>query len=207
MLPVNAYPLTRRFALLSTRFDLSQLQNSIDSLRRQKAEAEEHSINLASDLQNVKRAAVSGEDKARREAREQLTVLQQSIEKLENENLRLEDSKKRVAVEHASTISRVTRECEAARSDCQRIAREKEALAARSAGLADKQETLKSSASELEEDKTRIERQFKEVKAKNRSMEKVILSLFYCRRHEGYIPLTRRFDPSALRRNSPTSKS
>ena len=120
-----------------------ELQSSIDSLRRQKAEAEEHSMNLANDLQNAKRAAVTGEDKARREAREQLTVLQQTIEKLENENLRLEDSKKRMAVEHASTISRVTRECEAARSDCQRIAREKEALAARSAGLADKQETLK----------------------------------------------------------------
>ncbi|GMH93222.1 hypothetical protein TrST_g7313 [Triparma strigata] len=149
-----------------------ELQNSIDALRRAKAEAEEHSMSLGTELQNAKRAVVTGEDKARREAREQLTILQQQIEKLENENLRLEDAKKRLAVEHASNVSRLSRECEAARSDCQRIAREKEALAARSAGLADKQEMYKSSASESEEEKARLERQAKEYKSKARSLEK-----------------------------------
>ena len=112
-------------------------------------------MSIGTELQTAKRAVVTGEDKARREAREQLTGLQQQIEKLENENLRLDDSKKRMAVEHASNVSRLSRECEAARSDCQRIAREKEALAARSAGLADKQEMYKSSASESGEEKAR----------------------------------------------------
>lgn len=148
-----------------------ELHASIDALRRQKQEAEENIIDVSGQLSDAKRSVVLTEDKARREAREQLTILQQQIEKLENDNIRLEDSKKRAAVENASNISRVTREMEAARSDCQRIAREKEAMAVKAAGLADKQEVMKSTAFEQESHIAVADRQVKDLKSKVRKLE------------------------------------
>jgi len=170
-----------------------ELHASIDALRKSKQEAEEKIIEVSAQLSDAKRNVVVMEDKARREAREQLSMLQQHIEKLENDNNRLEDSKKRAAVENASNISRVTRECEAARSDCQRISREKEAMAARSASLADKQEALKIAAQEYEESKGARDRQIKDLKHKCRSLEKE--SSDYSMQNE---ELTRRLEVSRV---------
>mmetsp|Transcript_19673 Transcript_19673/g.41150 ORF Transcript_19673/g.41150 Transcript_19673/m.41150 type:complete len:630 (-) Transcript_19673:23-1912(-) len=148
-----------------------ELQATIDALRRQKQEAEENVIEISAQLSDAKRNVVLTEDKARREAREQLTILQQQIEKLDNDNIRLEDSKKRAAVENASNISRITRECETARSDCQRIAREKEAMAVKAASLADKLEVLKAANSDLEAQQASADRQIKDLKSKGRKMD------------------------------------
>ena len=160
-------------------FDLEreELQATVGNLRKQKGAAEDHASTLSKDLNESKRSLIVAEDTARREARENLAALQTHIEKLEGENLRVEDARKRMEVEHRGTVTRVNREAEAARSDCQRIAREKEAMASRSAALADKSEALKQMVHEKQEAEAGAEKAVKDLRAASKRLEREAVEL------------------------------
>lgn len=140
-------------------------------------QAEDHGTELSKELAESKRALIQAEDSARREARENLSTLQAQIEKVQSENLRLEDNRKRAEIEHKGALTRINRECEAARSDCQRIAREKEAMAARGASLADKAEALKIDVHEHEENGKGLEKSNRELRSTSKKLEKECIDL------------------------------
>ena len=162
-------------ASLTTRSSRSHTcapQSTIGNLRRDKKVAEERCEEVNKELAEVKREVLIAEDKGRREVRDAVGSLQEQIEKLESEVIRLEDGRKRMEVEHRGMATRVNRECEAARSDCQRIAREKEAMAIRSASVADKCEVLKGRVAELEDMAAVAEKSVSTAKSSARRLEK-----------------------------------